>query len=197
MSNSTRKSVVELAKGGKSYGRQALWETMRRLKRFCVADLRPSGDSDTVREYLRRLEAGGFLEREGEPVRFKPMYYRLVRDTGLEAPRLGLDGAPSGLGKGREQMWRAMKMLPSFNVVDLAVNASTEDVQVAENEARDYVKHLERAKYLAIVKPATHLGKAVYRLTRNTGPRPPMVTRAKIVFDPNLGKVAWCEEVDA
>lgn len=197
MSLPTRKSVVELAKGGKSYGRQALWERMRRLKRFCAADLRPVGDPDTVRDYLRRLEAGGYLEREGEPVRFQPLYYRLVRDTGLEAPRLGPDGAPSGAGKGREQLWRTMKMLNTFNVVDLTVNASTEDVRVAEGEARDYVKHLERARYLVIVKPATPTSKAVYRLARNTGPRPPMVTRAKVVFDPNLGKIAWAEEVDA
>jgi len=193
----SRKTVVELAATGKSYGRQAMWEAMRRLKQFTLADLGVEWDRDSLREYVWRLEAGGFLKQEGEKAPFKPNVYLLVRDVGLEAPRLQKDGSVSLMGQGREHMWRAMKMLPSFNVVDLAISASTEDVQVAENEARDYVKHLERAKYLVIVKPATPTSKAVYRLARNTGPKPPMVTRAKIVFDPNLGKIAWVEQVEA
>lgn len=191
----SRKPVVELAANGKSYGRQAMWETMRAKRSFTYADLH-QWDNDTVRDYVRRLVAGGYLTADRSGGQFRRVVFTLVRDVGLEAPKLQKDGAPSHQGQGREHMWRAMKMLPNFNVVDLTVNASTEEVQVAEGEARDYVKHLERAKYLVIVKPATPTSKAVYRLVRNTGPRPPMVTRAKVVFDPNLGRVAWCEEVE-
>jgi len=125
-----------------------------------------------------------------------PALYELVKDVGLEAPRVRRDGTPVEQGQSREHMWRAMKMLPSFTFVDLAVNASTEEMRVTEQDAKDYVKHLLRAKYLTVLIPATPRRKATYRLTRNTGPRPPMVTRAKIVFDPNLGRIAWVEEVE-
>lgn len=192
----SRKPVVELAAKGGAYGRQAMWEAMRRLKRFTLADLY-QWDRETVKEYVQRLEAGGFLQREGAPVPFRRVVYLLVRDVGLEAPRLQPDGSPSRMGQGREHMWRAMKMLPSFSFVDLAVSASTEEVMVSELDAKDYVKHLLRARYLAIVKPATAKCKAVYKLHRNTGPKPPMVTRAKVVFDPNLNSIAWHEDVDA
>jgi hypothetical protein len=193
----SRKPVVALASSGRPYGRQAMWDAMRQLRRFTLSDLADKWGRDAVREYAWCLEAGGYLKRVGESARFQPIVYELVRDVGREAPRLQRDGRPVTQGAGREQMWRAMKMLPNFTFVDLAINASTEAVRVGEAEAQDYVHYLLRAKYLVIVRPATPRAKAVYRLARNTGPRPPMVTRAKVVFDPNLGCIAWCEEVDA
>lgn len=187
--------VIELAAKGGSYGRQAMWEAMRRLGHFTYADLY-QWDSATVKDYVRRLEAGGYLKADRSGGQFRRVVFELVRDVGLEAPKLQQDGSPSRMGQGREHMWRAMKMLPSFTFVDLAISASTEDVMVSELDAKDYVKHLLRAKYLVIVKPASPSSKAIYKLHRNTGPKPPMVTRAKIVFDPNLGRIAWVEEVE-
>jgi hypothetical protein len=194
----SRKPVVVLASSGRPYGRQAVWEMMRKLRRFTLADLcHLDMERDTVRDYLRGLVKAGYVAVVVEHGRATPAAYELARDVGLEAPRVRRDGSPVERGQARDHMWRAMKMLPSFSFVDLAVSASSETVQVSEQDAQDYVKHLLRAKYLAVLQPATNRHKAVYRLVRNTGPRPPMVTRAKVVFDPNLGCVAWCEEVDA
>lgn len=198
MSRTGRKGVVELAAKGQASGRQILWEEMRSLRVFSMVDLDPLGvERATAKSYVECLEAGGFLVREGESRRFQRIVYRLVRDVGIEAPRLRADGTPVVQGQAREQMWRAMKMLCQFSFVDLAVSASTEAVRVSEVDARDYVRHLSHAGYLAILKPATPTSKAVYRLAKNTGPLSPMVTRAKVVFDPNLGRIAWHEEIDA
>jgi len=168
---------------------------MRSMRSFSLADMHKF-NRDTVKGYVKCLEAGGFLERVEEG-RFRRTVYQLVRDEGVEAPRLRADGTPTKMGLARDHMWRAMKMLGRFTYVDLAVSASTEDVPVNEMDAKDYVKHLLAAGYLTILVPATPRSKAEYRLTRNTGPMPPMVTRAKVVFDPNLGRIAWSEEIDA
>jgi hypothetical protein len=194
----SRKTTIELASSGRPYGRQAMWEAMRKQRRFTRADLdHLNVERDTVRSYLRSLVKAGYVVVAVQQGHHSPAVYELTNDVGLEAPRLRRDGSPVEQGQVREHMWRTMKMLPSFTFLDVAVTASTEEVRVTEQDAKDYVKHLVRAKYLAVLKPATKRNKAVYRLARNTGPKPPMVTRAKIVFDPNLGKVAWIEEVDA
>jgi len=191
-----RKGVVELAAAGESCSRQAIWENIRRLGCFTLADLH-RWDRDTVKEYVRRLEAGGYLTAARSGGRFSRVVFELARDVGRDAPKLARDGSPSRMGQGREQMWRAMKMLGGFTYVELAVNASTEEAKIAEADAKDYVKHLCAAGYLGVIRQASATSKAVYRLVRNTGPKPPMVTRAKVVFDPNLGRIAWHEEVDA
>jgi hypothetical protein len=190
------KGAVELAASGKPCSRQAMWEVMRTMRRFTYADLF-RWDRDTVRDYVQRLLAGGFLKADRSGGRFTRIVFELVRDVGMEAPKLQRDGSPSLMGRCRENLWRAMKMGGTFTYMDLAVTASTEAVQVSEMDARDYVKHLLHAGYLAIQKPATPTSKAVYRLAKNTGPLSPMVTRAKVVFDPNLGRIAWHEEIDA
>lgn len=190
------KGVVELAAAGEPCIRQAMWERMRELRRFTYADLY-RWDREAVTDYVRRLVSGGHLTADRSGGRFSRVVFELVRDVGHDAPKLQRDGSPSHIGRSREQMWRAMKMLPSFSFVDLAVNASTEDAPVSAEDAKHYVKHLLRAKYLTVLQPATTHSKAIYRLARNTGPKPPMVTRAKVVFDPNLGRIAWHEAVDA
>ena len=75
--------------------------------------------------------------------------------------------------------------------------ASTDAVPVSARDAADYVKHLLHAGYLTILKASKPGTQAIYRLTNNTGPRPPMVQRLKTVFDQNLGKIMWHEEVNA
>lgn len=194
----SRKSTIELAASGRVYGRQAMWEAMRRLKRFIRADLDGLEiERDTIRTYLQGLVRSGHVVVVTPQGRHTPAMYELVKDVGLEAPRVRRDGAPVLQGQRREHMWRAMKMLPSFTFVDLAVNASTDEMRVTEQDAKDYVKHLFAAGYLSALRPGKPpRTQGLYRLIKNTGPRPPMVTRAKIVFDPNLGKIAWVEEVE-
>lgn len=96
-------------------------------------------------------------------------------------------------------MWRTMRILKEFSAKDLAIQASTETVKVAEGEAKTYVHYLHKAGYLVIVSPhrsgnRSMTGKlARYRLiiSKFSGPKPPVIQRIKQVFDPNAGKVVW------
>jgi hypothetical protein len=196
--------VAEAAKL-KPQGRQGVWTAMRarRHRPFTLVEIRDATDipSGTVLNYARALALAGFLElQSADPAHpFSSAIYLLANDCGAEAPRLDKTGKPVTQGLGREQMWRAMKMLSGagdFDYRDLAITARTDVVPVAEETAEDYVKYLAKAGYLALTHAASNAGRlARYRLVRNTGARPPVVTRLRTVFDPNLGKLAWHEEV--
>ena len=197
----SRRPAHLTAVGGKPRGRQIVWETIRRLRRFTVKQLAAEIDHlpDSVRTYVDCLSAGGFIsvvDQEASANNRFAKVYELVRDIGVEAPRLQRDGTPCTQGRAREQMWRTMKLLDSFTPRELAISASTEEQPVNETDAGDYVKRLHKAGYLTLTVPSTPVRQARYRFVkaRNTGPRPPMVQRLKTVFDPNLGQIVWHEE---
>jgi len=181
--------------------RDAVWEAIRRLRKFTLKDLRHETrlKADTIRDYLTGLAAAGYLEKSPPPA-----IYTLVKDCGVEAPRVRKDGSEITMGKSREQMWLVMKVLGEFSVLDLAVHASTESVRVSEIDARNYLMYLHKAGYLAMVvkgKPGHRTGcgaPARYRFlpARYTGPRPPMVQRVKQVYDPNIRQVVWSGGAD-
>ena len=176
-------------------GHQHFWSAMREKRRFTIADIDGAGNArrDTVRDYVRRLERAGILAK----VAVRPVpgtdadIYAIVRDPGPEAPSVRRDGTiVARQGLGNEQMWRSMKMLGRFTYRDLAVHASTDEVRVSPTAAKDYIKHLAHAGYLAAVSPAQAPARpAVYRLCRNSGPLAPMIQRTKWVWDPNLRRV--------
>lgn len=183
--------------------RDALWRAIRRTggESFRVRDIARGArhEIETIREYLAGLARAGYLERTSPVKCGATATYRLVRDSGAEAPRVRRDGTPVVMGRGREQMWRTMRILGDFSARELAVSASTEDVAVAETEARTYCTHLHRAGYLVLArsaKPGHRAGtgeRARYRMLRSayTGPKPPQVQRNKQVYDPNLRQVVW------
>lgn len=149
-----------------------------------------NGSRNSVADYVRRLVKAGYL---------RPAYmlgpaqvYELERGS-LDTPRLDKDGQPVRMGSGREKMWLIMRMKKPFNYRELADAASADGVRVAEGEAKDYVRHLLKAGYLAEVEKAGPHGLARYRLPedRITGIRPPQIQRTKQVWDPNLRKVVW------
>lgn len=151
----------------------------------------------TIRTYMESLVAGGYAER---CVTRRPkgtlVAYRLIRDVGVEHPRLNQQGEE--IITSRDCMWRSMKMLSTFTAADLALTASTSRCQVSPVDAANYCKHLHAAGYLALVREGGPHGKAVYKLlpTMRTGPHAPMVQRTKLVFDPNLNRVMWHEELE-
>ena len=172
-------------------GHQHFWTEMRARQRFTVRDIDGAGNANlyTVRDYLKRLTRAGILARvdvtdTGADV------FEIARDPGPEAPAVRRDGTlTTRPGLANEQMWRAMKMLGSFTHADLAIAASTDVVRVKPAAAKDYVKHLLGAGYLAVITPATPKTKAVYRLAKNTGPLAPCVCRTKWVWDQNRREV--------
>lgn len=196
---------VEIASGRGV--RNMAWTCMRENRdSFTMAMLvkASGGGREALRSFLKTLAAGGFIEcltPDGSPLG-TVKEYRLIRDNGVEAPRLSADGSPSLVGRGHEQMWRTLRMLPqALNFNELAGHASTAEVPVAPEAAHSYLKLLHKAGYLDVVQEAkggrngTH---ARYRLRAicNTGPRPPVIRRLEVIYDPNLRKVVYSPEID-
>ena len=200
-----RKPVTAYA-GGKG-PRQRIWEAIRargeaEWTRYSIA--RSAGVADTtVTTYCQALFAAGIIARIGEiaiSAVATEVRWRLVRDEGIDAPRLKRDGSRVTNGLAQEQMWRALRVLAcDLNARELAAHASTAAVPVTISAAEHYITWLLAAGYLIRTRAGKGLGRAGkgvtarYRLdpARNTGPRPPMICRAKVVYDPNEDAVVW------
>jgi len=202
-----RKPVHLEMSGGKS-PRQRAWEAIRQYReRFSPDDIIKHArvSADTVREYLQALVMGGYAEVLSEQ-RINALCvkrtYRLIRDNGLEAPRLTKTGQEVTQGGGNEAMWGTLRRMFKAESVDyrqLAAFAGTPRAPVSEASAKTYVLTLAAAGYLECVQPAVKGGKALparFRLipAMDTGRRAPMIQRTKTVFDPNLNKVMWREK---
>lgn len=206
----SRKPITTYA-GGKG-PRQMIWDAIRangleaEWTRYQIA--RAAGVEDnTAVTYLQALAKAGFIvvtheERINNIATEK--YYRLVRDEGIEAPRLRRDGSRVTQGLVQEQMWRALRMLKGdINARELSAHASTPAVTVDESAAEHYLGVLHKAGYLQCTKVGKglgHVGRGVqarYILVPicNTGPRPPMVCKTKVLYDPNLGEVVHAHPV--
>lgn len=195
-----RKPVHLMASARRPEGRQVIWQAIRRLHRFSLHDLERATriHETTLKTYLVGLTNAGYLARVDaeEPaaeVRYQPAYWSLVRDIGIEAPRVRKDGTEVTQGRGREQMWRTMRIIGEFNAGELAVQASTEEHRVDPAEAKHYCHYLYKAGYLARTQAARRGSLARYRLlpSRYTGPQPPQIQRIRQLWDPNLGRVVW------
>jgi hypothetical protein len=193
-------------KGGKSQ-RQRIWEALRAQQgSFTLYTLarRADADDETAQSYLQALVRAGYVQchtpADAPPATVR--HYSLLRDNGVEAPRLTRRGQPVSQGMGTEAMWRAMHITRDFTCRELVAYASAGGVVVSEDSANSYIRTLRLAGYLAITVPAATkgIGKgktlARYALQpgRYTGPRPPMIQRTKSLYDPNLGRVVWQQE---
>jgi hypothetical protein len=201
----SRKPVHLEMVGGKG-NRQRVWEAVRKIAHspeilFSVEQVAHATKLEVpmVRDYINCLWAGTFLLREEPIARGKPAYYQLVRDNGVEAPRVRRNGQPVTQGLRQEQMWRTLRLLRGRDTSarELAAHASTPELTVAESAAADYLKNLLGAKYLQRTQEPGGKGQpARYRLVSDTGPKPPMVCRVDGMFDPNLGELIWVQPVN-
>lgn len=95
-------------------------------------------------------------------------------------------------------LWRVMRGLASFTPTDLAAHASTDSVRVSRADAAAYAQTLVRAGYLRVLRKAVpERREAVYKLIRNTGPRPPRERRVRAIWDDNLGQFTHLPEIGA
>ena len=201
---------AKLERAGALTPRDRIWAAIRAFglaDSWSVAEIMVLSEqrADTVLSYLRGLEKAGYIRRPeariapprtaARPVarpRREFAVFCLVRDIGVEAPRVGADGKPVTQGIGREQLWRAMRILRGdFNWCELVAAASTERHVVSMDEAKTYVKFLARAGYLVLMRASRGTQPARYRFmrARDTGPRAPLIARDKSVMDGNTGQI--------
>jgi DNA-binding MarR family transcriptional regulator len=189
----SRKPIDQLKKESKPQGQDGVWAEVRRLNIFTVSEIAVTTDINrkTITDYVKRLEAGNYVERHGADFEESKRYI-LTRDGGIHAPRLKRDGTPVTQGGGVMNMWRSMRMLGQFSPRDLALHSTTDTVTVTDTTARSYCSMLLKAQYLRVLQKAVP-GKrqATYKFIRNTGPKPPQIQRVKQVFDPNIGEVTY------
>jgi len=170
-------------------GREAIWQSIRALRCFTARELQDHClvKMTRVLRYLGGLTAAGYLEVYDEqwPGRDPSRYWRLVRDCGVEAPRVRADGTPEREGEAAEQMWRTMKILQRFTCRDLMVHASTEECLISEDTAVEYCRYLCHAGYLArVARGGNRRTRYQFVPGANTGPQPPQVQKIRQVWDP-------------
>lgn len=200
---------VKLQLIGLQTPRERIWAAVRDLAKddksgtFTALDVQDATEPlvkfGVACDYLRHLSKAGYL---GEVKPAKPMrehgnrqstpVYKLVKAQG-EPPRVGLDGAPVLQGLRNEAMWRAMKVLKSFDYRDIVASASIPGFEVAEVTAQKYVNYLARAGYFQTLRAPTRLVPGRYRLERKTGPHAPAITRTKVILDRNTGEFIHLE----
>lgn len=83
----------------------------------------------------------------------------------------------------REKLWRAMRILRTFNTAELA--AVTE--LASRDSAVTFCSELRRAGYLTAQRGNHHRHELTrYRLIRDTGPQVPWsINHGKAIYDPN------------
>ncbi|VAW96553.1 hypothetical protein MNBD_GAMMA20-2015 [hydrothermal vent metagenome] len=191
---------------GHATHRDAIWAVIRDLHEFSVSEIEDKTriSHGSIKTYILGLTKAGYLKRTEHhhrakvDNRFVANRWQLIKDIGVDAPRITRDGKRITQGLSRENMWHAMRILRDFSSKDLAAQASTDDVIIKHADAKNYIKYLHKAGYLIIVIPAKLGTQTRYRMpaSRYTGPRPPMIQRTKQVFDPNTGKVVWPKQRD-
>ena len=156
---------------------------------------------DAVLHHIQGLVKAGYVHVTTLPRKtgFDKKLYRLVKDTGVDAPMINNDGTVSDVGVKNANMWRTMRMLGRFNCAELEAHASTSEHPLKSNTVRKYVSHLHLAGYLEVdgtQQYAANGGKKPnhYRLVKNTGAKAPMVQKLQTVYDQNLNKIMWQEE---
>ena len=195
-----RKPIQMELVGGKP-ARQRAWEQIRIHKeRFQLYTIsrRAEADDQTVKTYLCALMKGGYVVKLTDEELFEEAHYQLIRDTGIEAPRLNRDGQPVTQGMGQEAMWRCLRMLGPMDARQLTGHVLSSGVELKESTAKRYIKALKKAGYLQVVHPCDRQrGKMEVLMLiprMDSGPRPPQIQRVGVVYDPNWNKVMHADE---
>ena len=171
--------------------REQIWAKVRELKQFSVCEAHTQLEGITkasIHHYMQCLLAGEFVEVLADS---KPAVYQLIKDCGVQAPRLRKDGSVVTQGRGNENLWRTMKILKVFNWEQLACVASLPELVIKPATAKRYVMALYHAGYLTCIRESQPGVKAVYCFnpSMSTGGRAPLIQRNGDLYDPNLGRI--------
>lgn len=163
---------------------EAAWTAALRMEQFGYAEIATAVKISL--EQATRIVRGWLKEGALDPVQEASGAHRLLWRCKEDFVRI----EPLRQRTPEENMWTAMRRLPSFIPTDLAAHATTETVTVTPEEASRYCRVLLDAGYLRVARRADPaLGReAIYRLIDVTGPRPPLPRRVRAVVDQNTGE---------
>jgi len=162
---------------------QVAWTAAGRLVEFdrrALAEAAQIG-IDTAGTWIRRWAKAGRIEALGKKGGTTERY-RVIGEAREAPPKMAGNQTPD------LNMWRSMRAFRApFTAIDIAAHSTTEDVSVSAETARAFCQMLVRSGYLRVLRTAVP-GKreAIYRLIRDTGPKPPRERRVRVVWDPNL-----------
>lgn len=192
--------------GPVKHGNAHYWAVIRGFGRdFTYRDVHATTDGatiDTVRIAVTGLVRAGLVElvrEEPRGVAWPRKVFRCVRPDIRIPP--GKPGPRRGQGLRQLQMWRAMRTLSSWTILELARAASTDVVEVSPELAGHYVCRLVKAGVVQVLQPkrrrlnGSHPGTYRLRPAANTGPRAPEIYRGQGVFDPN--RRTWAAGAEA
>lgn len=190
-------------------GHDHYWSVIRDLGRdgnlftFQEIDLRCNDtDGECIGEFLRRLTKAKFLEvvetrqvsTKGQgPTNqksFRQRVYRLLKRP-TATPCIRRDGTIGRQGSIQSQIWNAMRALKTFDVSELQLAASTDEVKAKRESVQTYIIHLTHAGYLLVLRAGKGRTAGIWRLkpSMNTGPKAPKILQSKMVYDSNLKEV--------
>lgn len=186
-------------------GQEHFWRVIRTLgvdgRPFTasnIAAVSSEPHAGTITTWLRRLSKAGVLSKNGRVANAATgrleACWRLLQNP-EQAPIVSRDGSAFRPRSARQQMWNVMRG-PSgrtgFTWRDLVAYASTDDLVIRPNSAKSYIQELKQGGYFIQLDPGGPNRPALWRLrpAMNSGPLPPMVMRAKLVFDQNRRRVA-------
>ena len=162
------------------------WNAAMVLIEFTARELADATDLSMhqVSYFVQVWIKDGLVDRQdtgpAELVRYR------VLNPGEVRPQIAASETPTA------NMWTAMRGLRSFSPRDIAAHSSTQKTTVTLEMAQSYCQMLVRASYLRVMDKAIPGRRdAVYRLIQNSGPRPPVERRVRVVFDENLQKIVY------
>jgi len=188
-----KRQPVSIERMGGKDKTDRIWAQIRVQREFSIRNLRGSLgviSNTSVKNYVISLCNGGYLKAIENS---SPIQYALIKDCGIEAPRLRKDGSHVTQGGANENMWRTAKILKTFDWMDLMRIASTETNPIKEETAKRYVNVLHKARYLIRLRGRAPGTRAIYRFNTmmNTGNRAPKIQRDKSLYDPNLDRIVY------
>lgn len=142
-------------------------------------------DVKYVQHLVAEWEGAGRIVRVPSPQAGNRRQHFQVVEAARQVRLPSESGTPSG------NMWRTMRMLKVFSYRDIAMQANTKTVAVTEDDARAYCQVLNTAGYFRVEQKADRFRPAIYRLTKDTGPRPPALKRVRAVWDENKGEYTY------
>lgn len=177
--------------------RHHLWNALRnRNDPVSARDMaRATGaQNKAIQRRLSRWAQAGLLEAIKPPVdagQNAPIHYLMPEQTRrlVEPPALRDQGQFGTYRSRRVAMWRAIRVLKSFDLVQLTITA-----EVSMGSAKVFISALLRAEILrCVVRGHAATGqRSIYALNGSFGPNAPVIRidrkdRTTTVLDPNTG----------